>query len=780
MPSLKIDLIVDDKGQVVVNNAKMKFAELETAVNKTGSSMENFAKYLGPLSGIASAGAVAALAKDFLDANLAMERINATMAATSKSSAGAVMNIAFVRDESKRLGMVFQDTATAYAKFMASTRNTPIEGEPARKVFSGVSEAATALKLSGDEANGIFLALSQMMSKGKVSAEELSGQLGERLPGAVRLTAQAMGLTTAELLKQMQDGKLMAADVLPKLAEQLHKTYGEAATKAADSGQAAINRFNNALFETKVTLTQDLMPEFSKFLNMATKALPSIGPALRGALRGIPGVNLPFIASDVYDYATQKKAQPPSVWDSFGAARELTEEKKSRDDAKKVEEEAARKTKAAEEAKKAQEKYEALFKNFEEWRDRLTLLNPELSETDRKIADIALEADKFVKGGISAEMVGIVERTAATNLLTTEAMKKQTKRMEDAAAAENKLSKEAADNEERWAGIYWAELEKREKAAKDASLRMSEIMASDRLAQLDTMDRLALGSKADTTEGRIDVHRTLLSIYESQLSRAENLTEEMAAQEKIAQKKLDIARLEVDLLQQRGTFDEGAGYGLRAYRQNIGSDYQQGAEYATSIAEGARDTFKDIFFDSMRMEWKTAADYADGFLRHLQNALADLASKKLMAAILGGSESSSTGLLGMGLSFLGGIMGLSGSSSGNLDSANYSPEALAYANGGIAIGGTVYPRAAGGAVDAYSVYWTGERGPEPFVASRSGYMVSHADALRALKGAGAGGLTINKPMYFNNAIDARTLSVIDSRIDQAARTIVKSELGNAL
>jgi tape measure domain-containing protein len=202
-------------------------------------------------------------AKEMIDASLKMEQITSSLKAVTGSSQGAAVAFDYVRSESQRLGLNLESTGLAYAKFAAATKNTTLEGEGARKVFSGVSEAVTALKLSGESANGIFLALSQMMSKGKISAEELSGQLGERLPGAVKLTADAMGLTTQELLKQMQEGKLMSADVLPKLAEQLHKTYGSAAVEAAEGGQAAINRMNNAMFETKATVGDAIMPVFA-------------------------------------------------------------------------------------------------------------------------------------------------------------------------------------------------------------------------------------------------------------------------------------------------------------------------------------------------------------------------------------------------------------------------------------------------------------------------------------------------------------------------------------
>jgi tape measure domain-containing protein len=54
---------------------------------------------------------------------------------------------------------------------------------------------SSALGLSVDDQRGIFKALEQMLSKGNVQAEELRGQLGERLPGAIYFSAKALGVT---------------------------------------------------------------------------------------------------------------------------------------------------------------------------------------------------------------------------------------------------------------------------------------------------------------------------------------------------------------------------------------------------------------------------------------------------------------------------------------------------------------------------------------------------------------------------------------------------------
>jgi len=288
--NLKIKIVADGASSVVTNMDEIDKA-VDSTARKTRTATEQMVDSHNRMSGSATSasglmedawkrlqGVIGAigfgvLIKSALDAAMAMERLNSVFKATEGSAALAKRELAFVREESERLGLAFQDAAAAYGKFIASTKNTSIEGNTTRKVFSGVSEAVAALGLTTDQSNGIFLALSQMMSKGRVQAEELTGQLGERLPGALKLAADGMNMTTVQLLKQMQEGKIMSADLLPKLAEQLHKTYGTSAVEAADKGQASINRFKNALFDTKEALGTALMPTFTSLLNNVLKPL---------------------------------------------------------------------------------------------------------------------------------------------------------------------------------------------------------------------------------------------------------------------------------------------------------------------------------------------------------------------------------------------------------------------------------------------------------------------------------------------------------------------------
>lgn len=166
--------------------------------------------------------------------------------------------------------------------------NMPLEKQ--MKIFEGVSTGIAAMGLSAEQQSGALLALGQMASKGTVSAEELRGQLGERIPGAFGLAAKAMNVTEAELNKMLQRGEIASKDFLPAFAEQMQKTFGIKALEAANGPTAVQNRFENALFNIRTTLGEGLMPVILPFLEKMTELANTAIPYIQSGLQFIIGL----------------------------------------------------------------------------------------------------------------------------------------------------------------------------------------------------------------------------------------------------------------------------------------------------------------------------------------------------------------------------------------------------------------------------------------------------------------------------------------------------------
>lgn len=76
----------------------------------------------------------------------------------------------------------------------------------------------------------------------------MKGQLGERLPSAFNLAAKAMGVTTQQLGKMLENGEVLATDLLPRLALELNKTFVPT-EEMLNGPQAAINRMKQAFID---------------------------------------------------------------------------------------------------------------------------------------------------------------------------------------------------------------------------------------------------------------------------------------------------------------------------------------------------------------------------------------------------------------------------------------------------------------------------------------------------------------------------------------------------
>jgi tape measure domain-containing protein len=203
-------------------------------------SLANAVAYVGVAAAATAAGGLYAFQRvmvSAVDQAVKMGQIERSFIAISGSGKLAGEEMKFVQGEAAKLGLELTTTADAYKGIWAASKGTVLEGEATRKIFSSVASAASALGLSTDQTSGALLAISQMMPKGKIQAEELRGQLGERLPGAFQLMAQAAGVSTAKLDAMLQAGQV-GIDILPRFADILREKYGTAAVSANSYGKS--------------------------------------------------------------------------------------------------------------------------------------------------------------------------------------------------------------------------------------------------------------------------------------------------------------------------------------------------------------------------------------------------------------------------------------------------------------------------------------------------------------------------------------------------------------
>lgn len=268
-----------DHARVKINELSSGFNGLEKAA---GGIRTGWLAVTGALAGVAVA------AKGVLDAGISGQRITATLVAITGSATAAANEMSFLRATSEKLGLNLSATADSYTKLLASSRGSRMEGEETRKIFTAVSTAASVLGLSTDTANGAFLAISQMMSKGVIAAEEFRGQFAERIPGALGVAAKGMGVTEKEFVKMLDSGNLLANEVLPKIARGLMDVYGPGVAATANTTGKEIERLHNAWTDFQQELFgrgSEGMSDIIRGLTAAVKSLKDNVDAVATALR---------------------------------------------------------------------------------------------------------------------------------------------------------------------------------------------------------------------------------------------------------------------------------------------------------------------------------------------------------------------------------------------------------------------------------------------------------------------------------------------------------------
>jgi len=267
--NLEIKFVGDSKNlSLNIDQINKKLGKMNEKVDKTSASFKRLA------GATVSFVALKSAFDKSVESAVTFERIQRKLSVATGDSKAAFES---VNEIVKLYGLNLSRTADSFGSFAASTRGTIIEGKAATKIFSDVSAAVASMGLDANNSERIFKALEQIMSKGKVSAEELRNQLGDAgLAGAFGIAARAMGVTTTELDKLMSTGKLMSAEFLPKFAAQLKKDLGGSASEAADSLQGSMNKIDNSIFLITSSVGLELAPAMASFANTLNELTPRI------------------------------------------------------------------------------------------------------------------------------------------------------------------------------------------------------------------------------------------------------------------------------------------------------------------------------------------------------------------------------------------------------------------------------------------------------------------------------------------------------------------------
>jgi len=109
-----------------------------------------------------------------------------------------------------------------YMQFLAASKGSI---EEARRQFSAFMTLAKVYGLNSEGIKGMTYALVQMKSKGRLSMEELSRQMGNQLPGAVRIFADAMGMSYETMLSTIKSAGIDSEFAIRKVTDYVQNKF---------------------------------------------------------------------------------------------------------------------------------------------------------------------------------------------------------------------------------------------------------------------------------------------------------------------------------------------------------------------------------------------------------------------------------------------------------------------------------------------------------------------------------------------------------------------------
>lgn len=291
---------------------KVKALELELreatgTLTTADKAAKLFSSSLGQISagnliadGIASiVSRVQDLGRAFVTANVQSDSLRRGLNAVYKDAELSAQQFEFLRQVADKAGVSFSDISADFLKFAAATKESNIPLHQSQQVFEAVTVAAGTLGLGAGKVSNALNALGQIASKGTLQMEELRGQLGDAIPGALSLTSRGLGVTDAQLIKLIETGGVAAKDFFPAFVKGLSSMQGssDSLRNTWERLLNAGNRLFTALGDTGV------VSAMKSGLDSVTKAVNWLGENITAVSATIGGFAKAFLAVKVAQFA---------------------------------------------------------------------------------------------------------------------------------------------------------------------------------------------------------------------------------------------------------------------------------------------------------------------------------------------------------------------------------------------------------------------------------------------------------------------------------------------
>lgn len=454
--------------------------------------------------------------------------------------------ISTVTGASERFNVPVLEGAKQFTRLSAAVVGSGRSIQDAKLAYEAVTASILATTGSVEGVDAALTAVSQVFSKGKATAEEIRGQLGERLPGALALFAASLNKTPQELDKAFEEGKVSTDDFVKFLA-YAYKRYAKDAEILAKSTEMAGERMARQWEKTAKAIGDAFGPTGAAIQDFATRALAQLNAVVEklmqtGAIK--PGAGY---------YVSQVEEGRLSLKDLRAMRNEASPQG---------------------------------FKEREATRARVrsdAFVGPRTAAEERQAAYTSKVSVKFDQAKFDT-------LNAAVSTLDAIRRRTDSKKQADLKTGTDSKAAEAAKEQEKRAKALLTAIDTRDKALFDARVQREEQLADIRLRAAEDAKRIEL-QFADT---RLQIERNIAAIRQKASDRAEDTALAVRRAQGEDSALLDISRKFIEIgrtaRDERLTLEQQIADDERTQARTL-ADYQKGVADAinkTNLAYARR------------------------------------------------------------------------------------------------------------------------------------------------------------------------------------------------
>jgi tape measure domain-containing protein len=258
---------------VVQAYVRLNLSKLSADQDKAKRSVKEFSKTLtkdvsdsmsslGQKMSLGITAPLLALGRAAVNAAKDFDSLKRGLTAVSGSSAETERQLKRLREVAKLPGLSFEQAVEGSTRLQAAGLSARL----AERSLKAFGNALATVGKGSSELSGVNLALSQIVSKGKVSAEEIN-QIAERVPQIRRIMIQAFGTADTEIL---QKAKITSQQYIEAIVGELEK-----GVKVTGGIANSFENFNQTMRESLAELGNAILPDLMRGMAELEKGIKS-------------------------------------------------------------------------------------------------------------------------------------------------------------------------------------------------------------------------------------------------------------------------------------------------------------------------------------------------------------------------------------------------------------------------------------------------------------------------------------------------------------------------